>query len=87
MPQGNFQEFLTSNPKSKAAIIDNIFNLKKYDNIEIFLKKELDLTKFNREKLIFLDTEEKNRVSINKKKINELKEILSLIDIESLKKS
>ncbi|ACH95051.1 AAA family ATPase [Borrelia recurrentis] len=87
LPQGNFQEFLTSNPKSKAAIIDNIFNLKKYDNIEIFLKKELDLTKFNREKLIFLDTEEKNRVSINKKKINELKEILSLIDIEFLKKN
>ncbi len=37
--------------------------------------------------MIFLDTEEKNRVSINKKKINELKEILSLIDIESLKKN
>ncbi|WP_024655077.1 SbcC/MukB-like Walker B domain-containing protein [Borrelia hispanica] len=87
LPQGNFQEFLTSNPKSKTAIIDSIFNLKKYDDIEIFLKKELDLTKFNREKLIFLDTEGKNKVSINKKKINELKEILSLIDIESLKKN
>lgn len=28
LPQGNFQEFLTSTPKEKAAIIDNIFNLK-----------------------------------------------------------
>ncbi len=28
LPQGNFQEFLTSTPKEKTAIIDNIFNLK-----------------------------------------------------------
>ncbi|WP_024653223.1 AAA family ATPase [Borrelia persica] len=87
LPQGNFQEFLTSNPKSKTAIIDNIFNLKKYDNIEIFLKKELELTKFNREKLMFLDTEEKNKININKKKIKELKELLNLIDIEVLRKN
>ncbi|AJW73654.1 AAA family ATPase [Borrelia hermsii] len=87
LPQGNFQEFLTSKPKSKTAIIDNIFNLKKYDDIEIFLKRELELTKFNKEKLEFLDMEEKNRVSSNKKKLNELTDFLGLVDIEALKKN
>ncbi|AHH11033.1 SMC family ATPase [Borrelia coriaceae] len=87
LPQGNFQEFLTSKPKNKTAIIDNIFNLKKYDDIEIFLKKELELTKFNIEKLKFLDTEEKNRFSINKKRLNELTDFLSSIDVEDVREN
>ncbi|UPA12536.1 AAA family ATPase [Borrelia venezuelensis] len=87
LPQGNFQEFLTSKPKNKTAIIDNIFNLKKYDDIEIFLKKELELTKFNKERLVFLDTEERNRLNINKKKINELTESLNLINVEILREN
>ncbi|QFP41555.1 SMC family ATPase [Borrelia miyamotoi] len=85
LPQGNFQEFLTSKPRSKTAIIDNIFNLKKYDDIEIFLKKELELTKFNKEKLQFLDTEERNRLNLNEKKLNELTNFLNSIDIKTLR--
>ncbi|MBW6186859.1 hypothetical protein KZ870_37000, partial [Pseudomonas aeruginosa] len=85
LPQGNFQEFLTSKPRSKTAIIDNIFNLKKYDDIEIFLKKELELTKFNKEKLQFLDTEERNRFNLNEKKLNELTNFLNSIDIQTLR--
>ncbi|WP_162881953.1 AAA family ATPase [Borrelia miyamotoi] len=85
LPQGNFQEFLTSKPRSKTAIIDNIFNLKKYDDIEIFLKKELELTKFNKEKLQFLDTEERNRFNLNEKKLNELTNFLNSIDIKTLR--
>ncbi|APR65246.1 SMC family ATPase [Borrelia anserina] len=87
LPQGNFQEFLISKPKSKAAIIDNIFNLKKYDDIEIFLKRELDLTKSNEEKLELLYTEKKNRLDVSKKKINELTDFLSSLDIEALRKN
>ncbi|BDU62487.1 nuclease SbcCD subunit C [Candidatus Borrelia fainii] len=87
LPQGNFQEFLTSKPKNKTAIIDNIFNLKKYDDIEIFLKKELELAKLNKERLVLLDTEERKRLSINEKKINELTESLNLIDVKVLKEN
>ncbi|BCR22238.1 SMC family ATPase [Borrelia sp. HM] len=87
LPQGNFQEFLTSKPRNKTAIIDNIFSLKKYDDIEIFLKRELEITKFNKEKLQFLDIEEKNRFNLNVQKLNELTNFLNSIDIKILKKN
>ncbi|AWG43249.1 SMC family ATPase [Candidatus Borreliella tachyglossi] len=87
LPQGHFQEFLTSKPKSKTAIIDNIFNLKKYDDIEIFLKRELEVAKLNKEKLEFLETEEQKRVDIDKQKLNEITDFLGLTDIEKSRKS
>ncbi|UER67971.1 SMC family ATPase [Borrelia sp. BU AG58] len=87
LPQGNFQEFLTSKPKSKTAIIDNIFNLKKYDDIEIFLKREFEFTNLNRNKLKILETEEKNRIDINSKKLDELTNFLNSVDIERLRMS
>ncbi|UGQ16475.1 AAA family ATPase [Borrelia sp. RT5S] len=87
LPQGNFQEFLTSKPKNKTAIIDNIFNLKKYDGIVIFLKKELEFTDSNIEKLRFLEAEEKNRIDINCSKVNELTNFLNLVDVERLRRN
>ncbi|WKC58362.1 SMC family ATPase [Borrelia sp. P9F1] len=85
LPQGNFQEFLTSKPKNKTAIIDNIFNLKKYDDIEIFLRRELEFANLNREKLKFVEAEEKNRININSSKSNELTNFLNLVGIEKLR--
>ena len=87
LPQGNFQEFLTSKPRNKTAIIDNIFSLKKYDDIEIFLKRELEITKFHKEKLQFLDIEEEKRFNLNVQKLNELTNFLNSIDIKILKKN
>ncbi|WP_182117662.1 SMC family ATPase [Borrelia sp. A-FGy1] len=87
LPQGNFQEFLTSKPKIKTAIIDNIFNLKKYDDIEFFLRREFEFTNLNIEKLEFIELEEKNRIDNNKSKLNRLTNLLDLIDIKKLRES
>ncbi|MBB6042809.1 SbcC/MukB-like Walker B domain-containing protein [Borreliella yangtzensis] len=84
LPQGNFQEFLTSTPKEKAAIIDNIFNLKKYDNLEFYLKSDFERTKFNIDKLLNSESYEKSILDYDEREYKSLKDYLDLIDIDQL---
>ncbi|MCD2332593.1 AAA family ATPase [Borreliella americana] len=84
LPQGNFQEFLTSTPKEKAAIIDNIFNLKKYDNLEFFLKSDFERTKFNIDKLLNSESYEKSILEYDESEYKSLKNYLDLVDIDRL---
>ncbi|AJA90604.1 exonuclease SbcC [Borreliella chilensis] len=84
LPQGNFQEFLISNPKEKTAIIDNIFNLKKYDNLEFFLKSDFERTKFNIDKLLNSESYEKSILDYDEREFKSLKDYLDLVDIGQL---
>ncbi|AGS66825.1 exonuclease SbcC [Borreliella burgdorferi] len=84
LPQGNFQEFLTSTPKEKAAIIDNIFNLKKYDNLEFYLKSDFERTKFNIDKLLNSESYEKSILDYDESECKSLKGYLDLVDIDRL---
>lgn len=84
LPQGNFQEFLTSTPKEKAAIIDNIFNLKKYDNLEFYLKSDFERTKFNIDKLLNSESYEKSILDYDEREYKSLKDYLDLVDIDKL---
>ncbi|WNY66241.1 SMC family ATPase [Borreliella andersonii] len=84
LPQGNFQEFLTSTPKEKAAIIDNIFNLKKYDNLEFYLKSDFERTKFNIDKLLNSESYEKSILDYDESEYKSLKDYLDLVDIDRL---
>ncbi|WKC79272.1 AAA family ATPase [Borreliella turdi] len=84
LPQGNFQEFLTSTPKEKAAIIDNIFNLKKYDNLEFYLKSDFERTKFSIDKLLNSESYEKSILDYDEKEYKSLKDYLDLVDIGRL---
>nr|WP_267916830.1 SMC family ATPase [Borreliella afzelii] len=84
LPQGNFQEFLTSTPKEKTAIIDNIFNLKKYDNLEFYLKSDFERTKFSIDKLLNSESYEKSILDYDEKEYKSLKDYLDLVDIGRL---
>ncbi|MBB6031051.1 exonuclease SbcC [Borreliella spielmanii] len=84
LPQGNFQEFLTSTPKEKTAIIDNIFNLKKYDNLEFYLKSDFERTKFSIDKLLNSESYEKSILDYDEREYKALKEYLDLVDIGRL---
>ncbi len=84
LPQGNFQEFLTSTPKEKAVIIDNIFNLKKYDNLEFYLKSDFERTKFNIDKLLNSESYEKSILDYDESECKSLKGYLDLVDIDRL---
>lgn len=84
LPQGNFQEFLTSTPKEKTAIIDNIFNLKKYDNLEFYLKSDFELTKFTIDKLLNSESYEKSILDYDEREYKSLKDYLDLVDIGRL---
>ncbi|WP_187983216.1 AAA family ATPase [Borreliella bavariensis] len=84
LPQGNFQEFLTSTPKEKTAIIDNIFNLKKYDNLEFYLKSDFELTKFSIDKLLNSESYEKSILDYDEREYKSLKDYLDLVDIGRL---
>ncbi|WNY69927.1 SMC family ATPase [Borreliella andersonii] len=84
LPQGNFQEFLTSTPKEKAAIIDNIFNLKKYDNLEFYLRSDFERTKFNIDKLLNSESYEKSILDYDESEYKSLKDYLDLVDIDRL---
>ncbi|EEF84909.1 AAA family ATPase [Borreliella spielmanii] len=84
LPQGNFQEFLTSTPKEKTAIIDNIFNLKKYDNLEFYLKSDFERTKFSIDKLLNSESYEKLILDYDEREYKALKEYLDLVDIGRL---
>ncbi|WKC80184.1 AAA family ATPase [Borreliella tanukii] len=85
LPQGNFQEFLTSTPKEKTAIIDNIFNLKKYDNLEFYLKSDFERTKFSIDKLLNSESYEKSILDYDEQEYKSLKDYLDLVDIDRLK--
>ncbi|WKC85714.1 AAA family ATPase [Borreliella lusitaniae] len=85
LPQGNFQEFLISTPKEKTAIIDNIFNLKKYDNLEFYLKSDLERTKFSIDKLLNSQSYEKSILDYDEREYKSLKNYLDLVDIDQLK--
>ncbi|MBB6212937.1 exonuclease SbcC [Borreliella californiensis] len=84
LPQGNFQEFLTSTPKEKTAIIDNIFNLKKYDNLEFYLKSDFERTKFNIDKLLNSESYEKSILDYDESEYKSLKDYLDLVNIDQL---
>ncbi|WKC82020.1 SbcC/MukB-like Walker B domain-containing protein [Borreliella tanukii] len=84
LPQGNFQEFLTSTPKEKTAIIDNIFNLKKYDNLEFYLKSDFERTKFSIDKLLNSESYEKSILDYDEQEYKSLKDYLDLVDIGRL---
>ncbi|QFI14915.1 AAA family ATPase [Borrelia sp. CA_690] len=84
LPQGNFQEFLTSTPKEKTAIIDNIFNLQKYDNLEFYLKSDFERTKFSIDKLLNSESYEKSILDYDEREYKSLKDYLDLVDIGQL---